>query len=179
MSTQPDIKLISKSYVFFEHDGWLFRAWSSTDEREFSILDNMDYLRKVDKFNLWTGKYDDTYIAPPYIPDRGWINLSGKECEPIYWLNFHVYNVEIKKEDEDRYKNDLNYRNTIIQKTVEVWKHITNNIQFWYDLEKVTWNKNEERYFHVDQCWFCCNPYFPLDNNKPIAGRGSVVHLYD
>ena len=119
---------------------------------------------------MWTGKNDDTYFAPPYVPDRGWINLSGKECEPLYKLNFRILNSNglLNKENRKIFENDLNYRRNLIQDAVNAWKNLTSNIKFWYDLEKITWNKKEKRYFHIDQCWFFGEFEFILDNNEQL-----------
>ena len=153
-------------YIFYFED-WFFYPTMSWDIREAEINFSDD---EGKDFNLWTGKKDDTYIAPPYVPDRGWINLSGKECEPIYKLSFCVLNSNGELDGEKRkiFESDLNYRRNLIQKVVNAWKNITDNIQFWYDLEKITWNKKEKRYFHIDQCWFFGNLEFILDNEEQL-----------
>ena len=106
MSRKDLTSHILESNIFFSKDGCFFQADYSYDEREEkrAFSDNEEgYM--TNSFNLWTGKYDDTYIAPPYVPDRGWINLSGKECDPIYWLEFTAYNESgtITKDSKKRF----------------------------------------------------------------------------
>lgn len=144
--TEPD--------VYFMCEDWVFKPNASWDQRESDFKKQTAYRNddEFSNFNLWTGNcIDDTYIAPPYVPDRGFINISGKECDPLYWLLVDVYST--KEINERRYRDDASYRNQIKKSASEAWQQLAKNLQFWHDLEAVIWN-SKERQIHIDQCWF-------------------------
>ena len=157
MSLKDAHKLIrdfTELSIYFSYGNWVFNPWASWDQREYDFKKQYSYKKDggLSGFNLWTGKsIDDTYIAPPYIPDRGLINLSGKECDPLYWLFIDVHSVE--GVNEQRYNNDAEYRIFIRMSVSEAWQQLAKNLQFWYDLEEVIWNSKIKQ-IHIDQCWF-------------------------
>ena len=156
MSLQEARKLIRdivEPSVYFMYDDWVFEPSASWDQRESDFKRQTSYKWEHKDFNLWTGQsIDDTYIAPPYIPDRGLINLSGKECDPLYWLLINVYNTK-EIIDKQRYRDDVEYRNSVRKSASGAWQQLAKNLQFWNDLEEIIWN-SKERQIHVDQCWF-------------------------
>ena len=83
MSLQEARKLIrdfGKPSVYFMYGNWIFEPDASWDQRESDFKKQTSYKHddEFSSFNLWTGNsIDDTYIAPPYVPDRGLINTSG------------------------------------------------------------------------------------------------------
>ena len=157
MSLQDAHKLIrdiTEPDTYFSCGEWVFSPSASWDQRESDFKKQTSYKHndEYSSFNLWTGNsIDDTYIAPPYVPDRGFINLSGKECDPLYWLLIDVYSL--KGVSKQRYSDDASYRNSIRKSASEAWQQLAKNIQFWHDLEDVIWH-GKERQIHVDQCWF-------------------------